>query len=66
MTDKSLLQSVINGCATGFGSAIGSYLALKWGIEHLNKLPNIRHKARKILTIKNPLYDKKREREDQP
>jgi hypothetical protein len=41
-----IIDSIIQGALTGFGSAIGSYFALKYGIDHFERLPAIKDKAR--------------------
>ena len=43
------LDSIIQGSLTGFGSAIGTYLAFKYGIDHIEKIPLAKDKVREYL-----------------
>lgn len=46
-----IVDSVIQGALTGFGSAIGSYFAFKYGIDHMEKIPLVKDKVKEYLEI---------------
>jgi len=43
------LAYVIQGSLNGFGSAIGTYFAFKYGIDHIEKIPMVKDKVREYL-----------------
>lgn len=55
MTD--FLGYIIQGILTGFGSAIGTYFAFKYGIDHIERIPLVKDKVRDYL--RNGSGDKK-------
>jgi hypothetical protein len=47
----SLLDPIIQGVLTGFGSAIGSYFAFKYGIDHIERIPLVKDKVREYSGV---------------
>lgn len=39
-----ILHTVFIGVCTGFGSAVGNYFALKYAIDHMDKIPTVKEK----------------------
>lgn len=54
-----IIESIIQGALTGFGSAIGSYFAFKYGIDHMEKIPLVKDKVKQYLEINNKESEKK-------
>ena len=46
---KTLIEAVIQGVLTGFGSAIGTYMAFKYGIDHIEKIPMVKDKIKEYM-----------------
>lgn len=44
-----VVGSVIQGILTGFGSAIGTYFAFKYGIDHIEKIPLVKDKIKEYM-----------------
>ena len=44
-----MIEFVIQGVLTGFGSAIGTYFAFKYGIDHLEKIPLVKDKIKEYM-----------------
>ncbi len=42
----AVIDAIIQGMFNGFGSAIGSYFAFKYAIDHFEKIPNLKDKVR--------------------
>lgn len=40
---------VVQGILTGFGTAIGTYFAFKYGIDHLEKIPMVKDKVKEYM-----------------
>jgi hypothetical protein len=55
MTDY--LAYIIQGALNGFGSAIGTYFAFKYGIDHIEKIPLVKEKVKNHKEIFMKLYD---------
>lgn len=53
MCRTMVIDSIIQGILTGFGTAIGTYFAMKYGIDHLEKTP-AKVKERVKDLIENP------------
>ena len=47
MTDY--LAYIIQGALNGFGSAIGTYFAFKYGIDHIEKIPLVKDKVKQYM-----------------
>lgn len=41
--------TVFIGLCTGFGSAVGNYFALKYAIQHMDKIPTVKDKIREAM-----------------
>jgi hypothetical protein len=52
-----ILDSVIQGMLTGFGSAIGTYFAFKYGIDHIEKIPLVKDKVREYIALSDKKND---------
>lgn len=37
------------GACTGFGSAVGNYFALKYAIQHMDKIPSVKEKVKEYM-----------------
>ena len=48
-----IIGSIIQGVLTGFGSAIGTYFAFKYGIDHIERIPLVKDKVRDYLRNSN-------------
>lgn len=48
-TLTDILSSIIQGMLTGFGSAIGTYFAFKYGIDHIERIPLVKDKVREFI-----------------
>jgi uncharacterized protein YneF (UPF0154 family) len=46
MTD--IIAIIINGAFNGFGTAIGSYLAVRYAIDHIDKIPAVKDRFLKF------------------
>jgi len=42
----TFLELVFNGVCTGFGTAVGSYFATKYALEHLERKEGALHRVR--------------------
>lgn len=42
----TIIELVVNGVCTGFGTAIGSYFATKYALEHLKKKEGTLHRIK--------------------
>lgn len=40
--------TIFIGICTGFGSAVGNYFALKYAIQHLDKIPTVKDKIKEL------------------
>lgn len=49
-----MLDAVISGVFTGFGSAIGTYIAFKYAIDHLEKIPTAKDKIKQYAEKMKP------------
>ena len=47
-----VFEYVIIGVFSGFGQAIGTYFALKYAIDHLDKVGNVKEKIKGIMEAK--------------
>lgn len=47
------VDSIIQGMLTGFGSAIGTYFAFKYGIDHIERIPLVKDKVREYVASKS-------------
>lgn len=45
----NIIQGIITGIIQGFGSAVGTYFAFKYGIDHLEKIPLVKEKVKEYL-----------------
>ena len=45
-----IIESIIQGLLTGFGSAIGTYAAFKYGIDHIERIPMVKDKVKQYLS----------------
>lgn len=52
-----IVESVIQGMLTGFGSAIGTYFAFKYGIDHLERVPMVKDKVKDFVRGKEERND---------
>lgn len=43
------LATIIVGICTGFGSAVGNYFALKYAIDHMDKIPTVKEKIKESV-----------------
>lgn len=51
MTDY--IAAVLQGIFSGFGSAIGSYFAFKYAIDHIEKIPLVKDKVKQYMKDRN-------------
>lgn len=40
---------IVQGTLNGFGSAIGTYFAFKYGIDHIEKIPMVKDKIKEYM-----------------
>jgi len=44
-----MIDAIIQGMLTGFGSAIGTYFAFKYGIDHIERIPLVKDKVKEYV-----------------
>ena len=44
-----MIEAIVQGMLTGFGSAIGTYFAFKYGIDHIERIPLVKDKVKEYV-----------------